>query len=86
MSDLIMDGCEPPYSCWDLNSGSLEEQSSLLSHLSSPLMTIIEKKEKNRTPFSSFAQFMSLHTTQMNIVSISDGHPRLGLTQIATQM
>jgi hypothetical protein len=26
MSDLIMDGCEPPCGCWDLNSGPLEEQ------------------------------------------------------------
>ena len=29
-SDLITDGCEPPYGCWDTNSGSLEEQSVLL--------------------------------------------------------
>ncbi|MCI8716423.1 MAG: solute-binding protein, partial [Oscillospiraceae bacterium] len=25
-SDLVMDGCEPPCGCWDLNSGPLEEQ------------------------------------------------------------
>jgi hypothetical protein len=30
-SDLIMDGCEPPCGCWDLNSGLLEEQSVLLT-------------------------------------------------------
>ena len=30
MSALITDGCEPPYGYWDLNSGSLEEQSVLL--------------------------------------------------------
>jgi hypothetical protein len=30
-SDLITDGCEPPYGCWDLNSGPLEEQSVLLT-------------------------------------------------------
>jgi hypothetical protein len=29
--DLIMDGCEPPCGCWDLNSGPLEEQSVLLT-------------------------------------------------------
>jgi hypothetical protein len=29
-SDLIMGGCEPPFGCWDLNSGPLEEQSVLL--------------------------------------------------------
>jgi hypothetical protein len=34
-SDLIMDGCEPPCSCWDLNLGSLEEQSVLLTTESS---------------------------------------------------
>jgi hypothetical protein len=30
MSDLIMDGCEPPFGCWALNSGPSEEQSVLL--------------------------------------------------------
>jgi hypothetical protein len=30
-SDLIIDGCEPPCGCWDLNSGPLEEQSVLLT-------------------------------------------------------
>ena len=28
--DLIIDGCEPPYGCWELNSGFLEEQAMLL--------------------------------------------------------
>jgi hypothetical protein len=28
--ELITGGCEPPYGCWDLNSGPLEEQSVLL--------------------------------------------------------
>jgi hypothetical protein len=27
----ITDGCEPPYSCWELNSGPLEEQPVLLT-------------------------------------------------------
>ena len=31
MLDLIRDGCEPPCGCWDLNLGSLEEQSVLLT-------------------------------------------------------
>ena len=26
--DLITDGCEPPCSCWELNSGPLEEQTT----------------------------------------------------------
>jgi hypothetical protein len=30
-SDLIMDGCEPPCGCWDLNLGPSEEQSVLLT-------------------------------------------------------
>jgi hypothetical protein len=29
--DLIMDGCEPPSGCWDLNSEPSEEQSVLLT-------------------------------------------------------
>jgi hypothetical protein len=28
---FVMDGCEPPYGCQDLNSGPLEEQSVLLT-------------------------------------------------------
>jgi hypothetical protein len=31
VSDLITDSCEPPCGFWDLNSGSLEEQSVLLT-------------------------------------------------------
>jgi hypothetical protein len=27
----ITDGCEPPCGCWELNSGSLEEESVLLT-------------------------------------------------------
>jgi hypothetical protein len=30
VSDFMMGVCEPPYGCWDLNSGSLEEKSVLL--------------------------------------------------------
>ncbi|EGV91681.1 hypothetical protein I79_016791 [Cricetulus griseus] len=29
--DLITDSCEPPFDCWELNSGPLEEQSVLLT-------------------------------------------------------
>jgi hypothetical protein len=28
---VVMDGCEPPCGCWDLNLGPLEEQSVLLT-------------------------------------------------------
>jgi hypothetical protein len=31
VSNPITDGCEPTCSCWDLNSGPLEEQSVLLT-------------------------------------------------------
>jgi hypothetical protein len=27
----MMDGCEPPCGCWEVNSGSLEEQSVLFT-------------------------------------------------------
>jgi hypothetical protein len=30
--DLIIDGYEPPYGCWELNSGPLEEQSLLSTY------------------------------------------------------
>ena len=30
-SDLITDGCEPSYGCWELNSEPLEEPSVLLT-------------------------------------------------------
>ena len=30
-SDLITDGCEPSYGCWDLNSRPSEEQLTLLT-------------------------------------------------------
>ena len=29
--DLIIDGCEPPCGCWELNSRPLEEQKVLLT-------------------------------------------------------
>ena len=29
--DLIMDGCEAPCGCWELNSGPLEEQTMFLT-------------------------------------------------------
>jgi hypothetical protein len=35
-SDLITDGCEPPFGCWELNSGPLGEQSLLLTAEPSP--------------------------------------------------
>ena len=31
----ITDGCEPPYGCWELNLGPLEEQPVFLTAMSS---------------------------------------------------
>ena len=42
-SDPITDGCEPPCGCWELNSGSLEEQSVLLTPEPSLQLTTISK-------------------------------------------
>ena len=44
-SDLFTDGCEPPCSCWGLNSGPKEEQSVLLTaepSLQPPWLVLIE--------------------------------------------
>jgi hypothetical protein len=48
-SDLIMDHCEPPCGCWDLNSGPSEEQSVLLTaEPSLQLENILFEEEKKR--------------------------------------
>ena len=31
MTEIVTDDCEPPRGCWELNPGSLEEQSELLT-------------------------------------------------------
>ena len=48
MSDLITDGCEPSYGCWDFNSESSEEQSVLLT------------AEPSRQPYTFIYFFMVL--------------------------
>jgi hypothetical protein len=47
-SDFVMDGCEPPCGCWDLNSGPSEEQLALLTTEPScqPLKGKFLKKKK----------------------------------------
>jgi hypothetical protein len=44
----IMEGCEPPCGCWELNPGSLEEQSMLLTAepFLQPHVVFLKKKEK----------------------------------------
>jgi hypothetical protein len=43
-SNLFIYGCESPYECWELNSGSLKEQSVLLTAEPSfqPLKAILD--------------------------------------------
>ena len=41
--NLIIDGCEAPYYCWELNSGPLEEQSVLLTAAEPSLQPLIER-------------------------------------------
>ena len=38
-SDPTIDGCEPPYGCWELNSRLLEEQPVLL--ITKPFLQLI---------------------------------------------
>lgn len=33
----VIDGCKPPYRCWESNFNPLEEQPVFLTYLSSPL-------------------------------------------------
>jgi hypothetical protein len=49
-SGPIRVGCEPPCSCWELNSGSLEEQPVLLTSEPSlqPLLFKMEGKNKQK--------------------------------------
>ncbi|KAM7329170.1 hypothetical protein ACRRTK_010783 [Alexandromys fortis] len=54
--DLIIDGCEPPCGCWELNSGPLEEQPVLLT--SEPSLQPTRKhfdKRQNETLLSRFS-------------------------------
>jgi hypothetical protein len=46
VSDFVMDGCEPPCGCWDLNSGLSEEQSGTLTNWAiSPALNIFLKRD-----------------------------------------
>jgi hypothetical protein len=58
--DLVVDGCEPPCGCWDLNSGPLEEQSGVLTHWAispAPLPIFISKIEAANSFFILFLAF-----------------------------
>jgi hypothetical protein len=66
-----MGGCEPPYGCWDLNSGPVEEQSVLLlaepSHQPSCnilLWTIIHVMKARNYVFLNF--IMEVSKTKQN--------------------
>jgi hypothetical protein len=48
--DLIIDGCEPPCGCWELNSGPLEEQPVLLTSepsFQSPFSALKQSQEED---------------------------------------
>jgi hypothetical protein len=49
-SNPITDGCEPPYGCWELTLGPLEEQSVLL--ITKPSHQPIRKGFLNKTTFT----------------------------------
>jgi hypothetical protein len=54
--DLILDGCEPPFGCWELNSGPQEKQPVLLTSEPSlqPLISVF-KSNLASTLFSNVA-------------------------------
>ena len=43
LDPLVVGSCEPPNRCWGLNPGPLEEQSVLLTPLSSPIIFYINR-------------------------------------------
>jgi hypothetical protein len=58
-SDIVTGGCEPPCSCWELNSGPLEEQSVLLTAeplLQTPSMLLLIEILIFFDPFISMLQ------------------------------
>ena len=61
----MTDGCEPPWGCWDLNSGSLEEQSVLLT--AEPSLQPQQHRCKNRPWHGRCSPMLWTHwTTQGN--------------------
>ena len=66
--DLITDGCEPPYDCWELNSEPLEEQPVLLTaepSLQPPTYLLAE-------PFARPIAFLNLNILTVGFVA---GYP-----------
>jgi hypothetical protein len=64
--DLIIDGCEPPHGCWELNSGPLDEQPVLLTTEPSlqPKQLVLETAkpslQPNRNPPVSASEVLEL--------------------------
>ena len=52
--DPITDGCEPPFGCWELNSGPLEEQSVLL--IAEPSLQPKATPPNSATPWAKHIQ------------------------------
>ena len=63
---LIIDGCEPPCGCWELNSGPLEEQSVLLT--TEPSLQPYDCFSKN-TDLCSFSSHDPLGNTWNKIIN-----------------
>jgi hypothetical protein len=60
----ITDGCEPPYGCWELNSGPLEEESAVLAEPSlQPLYPSSSSTELYPKPMIIILIFVCLFKT-----------------------
>jgi hypothetical protein len=60
-SDFVMDGCEPPCGCWELNSGPSEEQSVFLT---------TEPSHQLPIPFSNKSSLSAIYSILNNIANI----------------
>jgi hypothetical protein len=66
--DLIIDDCEPPCGCWELNSGPLEEQPLLLTYKPS-LQPLLSPFLRYFVVYVS-VRFMYLYTVMKGIIRI----------------
>ena len=68
---LITDGCEPPCGCWELKSGSLEEQSVILTAEPSLQLCIFLLKENTCVGCGDAVPLVPALTRQRQIISIN---------------
>ena len=87
--DPIIDGCEPPCECWELNSGPLEEQSVLLTtepflqpKIFSFQISTFETRSQHRTALNSdpvaVSQVSPLQTAPHTLLAFQPLHRLLG--------